>query len=65
LRGELGARLAAFLCKRIIVAISKKIKTGSNPAELSKEDQGLTSAVLPMMIMMKCPGCFQSKRECV
>jgi hypothetical protein len=49
----LDARLATLLCKRkITVAKSKEVKTGSNLAESSKEGYGSKRAVLPMMMMM-------------
>jgi hypothetical protein len=43
-----------LLCKEIIVAKSKDVKTGSNMAEFSKEGYGSKNAVLPTMIMKYC-----------
>jgi hypothetical protein len=48
----LEARPTTLLCKQIIVAKSKEVKTGSNLAESSKGGYGSKSAVLPMMVMM-------------
>jgi hypothetical protein len=45
-------RLKTLLRKRITVAKSKKVKTGSNLAEFSKEVYGSKSSVLSMVIMM-------------
>jgi hypothetical protein len=48
----LEARLTTLLCKRIIVARFKQMKTGCNLAEFSKEGYGSKGAVLPLMMMM-------------
>jgi hypothetical protein len=48
----LDARLATLLCKKIIVAKSKEVKTGYSLAESSKEGYGSKWAVLPMMMIM-------------
>jgi hypothetical protein len=48
----LNARLTISLCKKNIAAKFKGVKTGSNPAESSKEGYGSKRAVLPMMMMM-------------
>jgi hypothetical protein len=48
----LDTRLRTLLCKRIIVAKSKEMKTGCNLAESPKGDYGSARAVLPMMVMM-------------
>jgi hypothetical protein len=40
------------LYKKIIVAKSKEVKTGSNLAESSKESYDSRRAVLPVMMMM-------------
>jgi hypothetical protein len=44
-----------LLCKKIIVAKPKEVKTGCNLAESSKEGHGLKMAVL-LMIMMTILG---------
>jgi hypothetical protein len=55
----LDPRLTTWLRKRIIVAKSKEVKTGSNLAEFSEEDYGSKWDVLTMMVMiMKCIGNF-------
>jgi hypothetical protein len=41
-----------LLCKKIIVAKFKEMKTGCNLVESSKEGYGSKRAVLPMMMMM-------------
>jgi hypothetical protein len=41
-----------LLCKNIIVAQSKEVKTGSNLAESSKEGYGSERTDLPLMMMM-------------
>jgi hypothetical protein len=41
-----------LLSKRIIVAESKEMKTGSNLAKFSEEDSGSKNAVLPMMMII-------------
>jgi hypothetical protein len=41
-----------LLCKRIIVAKSKEVKTRCSLAESSKEGYGSKRAILPMMVMM-------------
>jgi hypothetical protein len=41
-----------LLCKQIIVAESKEVKTGCCLVRSSKEGYGSTRAVLPMMMMM-------------
>jgi spore maturation protein SpmB len=48
----LDARLTPLLCKKITVAKSRQVKTGSNLAESSKEGYGSKRAVLPMVMMM-------------
>jgi hypothetical protein len=49
----LDARLTTLLCeKKIIVAKSKEVKTGSNLSESSKEGYGSKTAVLPEVVMM-------------
>jgi hypothetical protein len=45
-------RLKTLLCKKIIVAKCKEVKTGCNLAESSKEGYGPKRVVLPMMMMM-------------
>jgi hypothetical protein len=40
-----------LLCKKIIVAKSKEVKTGSNITESSKKGYGSKSAVLMIMMM--------------
>jgi hypothetical protein len=47
----LDARLTTLLREKIIVAISKEVKTGLNMAESCKEGYGSKRAVLPMMLM--------------
>jgi hypothetical protein len=47
----LDARLMYVLCKKIIVAKSIDVKTGSNVAESSREGHGSSMAVLTMMTM--------------
>jgi hypothetical protein len=42
----------AFFCKKIIIAKSKDVKTGSNLAGSSKEGYGSKRGVLSMMMMM-------------
>jgi hypothetical protein len=58
----LDARLTTLLCKKIIVAKSKEVKTGCNLAESSKEDCGSKRPVLPMMMVpwkyFKLTMCF-------
>jgi hypothetical protein len=46
----LDARLTTLLCKQIIVAKAKEVKTCSNVAESSEEVCGSKCAVLPMMM---------------
>jgi hypothetical protein len=46
----LGAKLTSLLCKKIIVAKFKEVKTAYNQAESSKESYGSEGAVLPMMM---------------
>jgi hypothetical protein len=48
----LDPKLATLLCKKIIVAKSKEVKTGCNLAESSKEGYGSKRAVLLMILMM-------------
>jgi hypothetical protein len=48
----LDARLTTLLCKRIIVAKSKEVKTGSYLSESFKKGYGSNSAVLPMMLLL-------------
>jgi hypothetical protein len=48
----LNVRLTALVCKRIIVAKSKEVKTGSNLEESSKEGCGSEKVVFPMMMIM-------------
>jgi hypothetical protein len=49
---ELYARLTVLPCKKVTVAESKEVKTGSNLAESSKVGCGSKRAVLPMMMMI-------------
>jgi hypothetical protein len=42
-----------LLCKKIIVAKSKKVKTGCNLAESSKEGYGSKRAVLAMVMVIR------------
>jgi hypothetical protein len=44
--------MTTLVCKRIVVAKSKELKTGCNLAECSKEGHGSKRAVLPMMMMI-------------
>jgi hypothetical protein len=44
--------MTTSLCKKIIVAKSKEVNPGCNPAQSSKEDYGSKRAVLPMMMML-------------
>jgi hypothetical protein len=48
----LDPRLTALLCKKIIVAKSKEVNTGSDLAESSKEDYGSRRALLAMIMMI-------------
>jgi hypothetical protein len=50
--GGLNARLTTLLCKKIIVAKSKEVKTRSNLAELFKKGYGSKRTVLPMMMII-------------
>jgi hypothetical protein len=53
-----------LLCKNIIVAKSKEVKTGCNLAGSSKEGYGSKRAVLPtMMMMMTTPVTIQSVQQ--
>jgi hypothetical protein len=47
----LEAKLTTLLCKTIIVAKSKEVKTGCNLTESSKERYGSKKAVFPMMMI--------------
>jgi hypothetical protein len=59
----LNARLTTLLCKKIIVAKSKEVKTGCNLAETSKE--GSESAVLSMMMNTgKVLGYYLNMNQC-
>jgi hypothetical protein len=49
----LDARLTTLLCKKIIVAKSKQVKTGSNPVESPKEGYGSKRVALPMLLMIR------------
>jgi hypothetical protein len=44
--------LTTWLCKKIIVAKSKEVKTGRHLAESSKESNGSIGTALPMMMNM-------------
>jgi hypothetical protein len=48
----LDAGLTSLLCKKIIVAKSKEVKTGCNLAESCKEGCGSKRDVFPMMMMI-------------
>jgi hypothetical protein len=54
----LDARLTTLLCKQIIVAKSKEVKTGCNLAESSRQGYGSKSAGLPMMMMIFERMCY-------
>jgi hypothetical protein len=45
----------------LIVAKSKEMKTRTNVAEISKEDYGSNSAILPMMMVNEDPIHFGSR----
>jgi hypothetical protein len=47
----LDARLTTLLCKKIIVAKSKEVKSRSNVAESSKEGYGSKSVVLLLLMI--------------
>jgi hypothetical protein len=49
---SLGSRLTTLLCKKIIVAKSKEVKTGYNLAGSCKEAYGPKRDVFPMMMMI-------------
>jgi hypothetical protein len=53
----LDAKLTTLLCKKNIVAKYKKVKTGCNLAESSKEGYGSKRVVLPVM-MKKAAGAW-------
>jgi hypothetical protein len=46
----LDARLTTLFYKKIIIVKSEEMKTGSNPAESSKEGYGSKRAVLSVMM---------------
>jgi hypothetical protein len=48
----MDARLTILLCRNIIDGNPKKVKTGCNLAESSKEGYGSKRAVLPMMVFI-------------
>jgi hypothetical protein len=48
----LGARLKTLLCKKVIVAESKEVKTECNLEESSKEGCSSKRVIFPMMMMI-------------
>jgi hypothetical protein len=53
-----ATRLRNLLCKRIIVAKPKEVKTVSNLTEFSKDGYSSKSAVLPMKIIIVAYLCL-------
>jgi hypothetical protein len=48
----LDARLTTLLCKKIIVAKPKEVKTGCNPTESSREAYGSKRTGLPKLLLL-------------
>jgi hypothetical protein len=47
----MDARLSTLVCIKITVAKSKEVKTGSNPAESSKQDYGSKRTDLVVVVI--------------